>query len=77
MYSTLIGVIPKPCLEKMQLVNDHSAGQFSLNSMIVREDVAGAKMDSIMDFIGAIVRYRRCYPGTTLILFKSDMSAAY
>ena len=58
-------------------MNDHSAGPFSLNSMIAHEDVEGAKMDSISDLIGAIVRYKRCYPGTTLVLFKSDMSAAY
>ena len=77
MYSTPVGVIPKPRSEKMRLVNDHSAGEFSLNSMIAREDVVGAKMDSISDLIGAIVRYRRRYPDTTLILFKSDVSAAY
>ena len=34
-------------------------------------------MDSISDLIGAIVRYKRHYPGTTLVLFKLDVSAAY
>ena len=77
MYSTPIHVVPKPRSEKFRLVNDHSTGRFSLNSMIAREDVVGAKMDSITDLIGALIRYRRRYPGTTLILFKSDVSAAY
>ena len=34
MYSTPIHAIPKPRSEKLRLVNDHSAGSFSLNSMI-------------------------------------------
>jgi hypothetical protein len=77
MYSTPIHAVPKPRSEKMRLVNDHSAGSFSLNSMIAREDVAGAKMDTISDLIGALLRYRKDHPDNTVILFKSDVSAAY
>ena len=77
MYSTPVHAVPKPRSEKLRLVNDHSAGRFSLNSMIAREDVVGAKMDSIADLIGSLIRYRRRYPGAKLILFKSDVSAAY
>ena len=77
MYSTPVHAIPKPRSEKLRLVNDHSAGQFSLNSMIDREDVVGAKMDSVSDLIGALLRYRKDNPDRSLILFKSDVSAAY
>ena len=77
MYSTPIHAIPKPRSEKLRLVNDHSAGTYSLNSMIAREDVAGARMDSISDLIGVLLQYRKHHPDTTLILFKSDVSAAY
>src|SRR5271168_2561409 len=77
MYSTPIHAIPKPRSEKLRLVNDHSAGTYSLNSMIAREDVVGAKMDTISDLIGALLRYCKQHPDTTLILFKSDVSAAY
>ena len=77
MYSTLIHAVPKPRSSKLRLVNDHSAGPYSLNSMISREDVAGAKMDSISDLIGALVRFHRRHPDKTLVLFKSDVSAAY
>jgi hypothetical protein len=77
MYSTPIHAVPKPRSEKLRLVNDHSAGSYSLNSMISCEDVLGAKMDTISDLIGALLRYRRKRPNTTLILFKSDVSAAY
>ena len=77
MYSTPIHAVPKPRSENLRLVNDHSAGPFSLNSMISREDVTGAKMDSISDLVSALLRYRRDHPDRTLILFKSDVSAAY
>jgi hypothetical protein len=36
MYSMPIHAMPKPRSEKLRLVNDHSAGTFSLNSMIAR-----------------------------------------
>ena len=77
MYSTPIHAVPKPRSEKLRLVNDHSAGPFSLNSMIARSDVAGAKMDSISDLIGALLKYRKQFPDKSLVLFKSDVSAAY
>ena len=77
MYSTPVHAIPKPRSEKLRLVNDHSAGEFSLNSMIAREDIIGAKMDSISDLIGSLLRYRKAYPDMPLVLFKSDVSAAY
>ena len=77
MYSTPVHAIPKPRSVKLRLVNDHSAGPFSLNSMIAREDVVGAKMDSISDLIGALLRFRRLHPNKKLVLFKSDVSAAY
>ena len=77
MYSTPIHAVPKPRSEKLRLINDHSASPFSLNSMIVRDDVAGAKMDSISDLIGALLKYWKCFPDKSLILFKSDVSAAY
>jgi hypothetical protein len=77
MYSMPIHTIHKPHLEKLHLVNDHSAGTFSLNSMIAHEDVVGAKMDTVSDLIGALLRYRQSHPLTPLVMFKSDVSAAY
>jgi hypothetical protein len=77
MYSTPIPAVPKPRSEKLRLVNDHSAGIYSLNSMILREDVMGARMDTISDLVGALLRYRKTNPDTPLVMFKSDVSAAY
>ena len=65
MYSTPIHAVPKPHSEKLWLVNNHSAGHFSLNSMIMHEDV-----------LGAIIKYWRHFSNTMLVIFKSDVSAA-
>ncbi|KAG1726943.1 hypothetical protein EDD22DRAFT_738561, partial [Suillus occidentalis] len=47
MYSMPIHAVPKPGTNKFRLVTDHSAGQFSLNSMISRDDIAGVTLDNI------------------------------
>ena len=45
--------------------------------MISHEDVVGVKMDSISDLIGVLLRYRKLHPYKGLVLFKSDVLAAY
>jgi hypothetical protein len=77
MYSTPIHSAPKPRSDKLRLINDHSAGEFSLNSMIARDDIIGARMDSISDLGAALLRYRHTHPDSKLVMFKSDVSAAY
>ena len=77
MYSTPVHAVPKPRSDKLRLVNDHSAGTYSLNSMILREDVMGAQMDAISNLVAALLRYRKTHPNTPLVMFKSDVAAAY
>ena len=77
MYSTPVHSIPELRSEKLRLVNDHSAGTYSLNSMIQREDVVGAHMDTLSNLVGALLQYRKIHPNVPLIIFKSDVSAAY
>ena len=77
MYSTPIHSAPKPRSNKLRLINDHSAGVFSLNSMIARDDIMGARMDAISDLGAALLRYRHTHPNAKLVMFKSDVSAAY
>ncbi|KIL58037.1 hypothetical protein M378DRAFT_52794, partial [Amanita muscaria Koide BX008] len=80
MYSMPIHSVPKlgSSPAKLRLVVDHSASPFSLNSMISREDIAGTKLDTIKDLIDSILQFRRERgPDTRLVLFKSDVSAAY
>ncbi|THU77394.1 hypothetical protein K435DRAFT_702527, partial [Dendrothele bispora CBS 962.96] len=48
MYSTPIHAVPKPRSDKFRLVVNHSAGKFSPNSMIPREAIQGAPLDTIV-----------------------------
>ncbi|KIL70715.1 hypothetical protein M378DRAFT_155654 [Amanita muscaria Koide BX008] len=78
MYSMPIHAVPKPSSGKLRLVVDHSSPKFSLNSMISRGDIAGAKLDSIKDLVDSILQFRRKRGhDIKLVLFKSDVSAAY
>jgi hypothetical protein len=77
MYSTPIHAVPKLRSDKLRLTNDHSAGDFSLNSMIAREDIAGSRPDTVSDLVKVLLRNRREYGRRQLVLFKSDVAMAY
>ena len=47
MYLTPVHAVPKPGTDTFQLINDQSAGEFSPNSMIHLDDIAGTCMDGI------------------------------
>ncbi|KAJ8591092.1 hypothetical protein M405DRAFT_735681, partial [Rhizopogon salebrosus TDB-379] len=47
MYSVPVHAVPKPHSDKLRLVVDHSAGDYSLNSMIDSDDIRGTKLDGI------------------------------
>ncbi|HEV7738174.1 MAG TPA: hypothetical protein VGO47_12490, partial [Chlamydiales bacterium] len=76
MYSEPIGVVPKPHSNKLRLVNDLSAGKFSLNSMIPLEE-GTVKLDGMRSFGRILRRARLLFPHEPLTLFKSDISRAY
>jgi hypothetical protein len=79
MYSMPIHAVPKPHSDKLRLVNDQSAGKFSLNSMILRTDIGAVKLDSIQNLFDSILEFRRI-PGNEriqLLLFKSDVAEAF
>jgi hypothetical protein len=48
MYSMLIHAVLKEG-GKFRLVTNHSASEYSLNSMIAKEDIAGVTLDSVQD----------------------------
>ncbi|TFY55879.1 hypothetical protein EVG20_g9157 [Dentipellis fragilis] len=78
MYSMPIGVIPKPNSDKLQLVTDHSAGKFSLNSMIAKpEHNNKVQLDNIHDLGHNLLQVRHLLPHLELDLFKSDVAEAY
>ncbi|KAI0832407.1 hypothetical protein BC628DRAFT_312743 [Trametes gibbosa] len=76
MYSMPIHVVPKPHSNKFRLVNNQSAGSFSLNSMIRPEAIKGAVLDGIPALGDSLRAFRRAHTGA-LIMWKSDVSQAY
>jgi hypothetical protein len=77
MYSMPIHAVPKPHSTDLRLVTNHSAGDFSLNSMIRRDDIAGFPLDNMTHLGEMLLRKKADYPNEELTLFKSDISDAY
>jgi hypothetical protein len=69
-------VVPKPHTDKLRLVVDQSAGDFSPNSFIASED-ARVHLDSLHALGAALIRVREQYRDIPLVLFKTDVSQAY
>ena len=77
MYSSPVHAVPKPP-DTLQLINHQSYGDHSLNSMILREDVAGTCMDGIRSLGTALLRFWEEYgDDVELVIYKSDISHAY
>nr|GAT60586.1 predicted protein [Mycena chlorophos] len=78
MYSEPIHAVPKPQSEKLRMVVNHKHGEYSLNSMIPREQIAGAKLDSLKNLGNWLLELRRRHgPNVELVVWKSDVSQAY
>ncbi|KAG2340133.1 hypothetical protein BDR05DRAFT_977435 [Suillus weaverae] len=76
MYSMPIHAVPKEG-GKFRLVTNHSAGEYSLNSMIAKEDIAGVTLDNVQDLGEAINKYQRHHPLDFLQIWKADVLEAY
>jgi hypothetical protein len=78
MYSMPIHVVPKPDSQKLRLVVNHSMGEHSLNSMILRDSVAGSRLDTLKNLGDHLLALRRLHGADAdLVLWKSDVSQAY
>jgi len=77
MYSVPIHTVPKPHSDKLRLIVDHTAGDFSLNSMIDHDDIKGLKLDGLHSLGASLLAYRRDHPSADLVMFKSDVSQAF
>lgn len=77
MYSMPIFAVPKPNSEDLRLVTDHSAGTFSLNSMIDHSQVTGFPLDNIRHLGEMLFDVRRSIGNVPLTLWKSDIADAY
>ncbi|KAF8223453.1 hypothetical protein L208DRAFT_1062999, partial [Tricholoma matsutake] len=69
-------VVPKLHSDKLRLVVDQSAGDFSPNSFISQED-AQVHLDSLHVLGSTLIRVCEQYGNVPLILFKTDVSQAY
>jgi hypothetical protein len=77
MYSSPIGVVPKPHSDKFRLVNDHSQEPYSPNSMITSNNPS-FPLDTIDDLVGVLLTTRRVHgKNRQLVLWKSDVRSAY
>jgi hypothetical protein len=77
-----MNVVPKLPDDKLCLVIDHSAGPYSINSMIDRQSIASVKLDGIQTLGDSIREFHASCPADQqhdklLVLWKSDIAATY
>ena len=77
MYCMLSYVVPKPHLTGLRLVNDFSAGAFSLNSMVDHCLITGYLLDNLANFGELLLQRCQQRVGGRFIAWKSDISEAY
>lgn len=77
MYCMPIYAVPKPDSVDLRLVNNYSAGPFSLNSMVEHSKVTGYPLDNLHQLGQMLLNLRRDSLGLDLGMWKSDISEAY
>lgn len=76
MYCMPIHAVPKPHSTDLRMVTDQSAGEYSLNSMMHREDSPSYPLDN-MRHLGEMLLAFRKKSSARLTMFKSDIAEAY
>ena len=78
MYSMPAHAVPKPNSSDLRMVTDHSAGPFSLNSMIDHDKVTGFPLDN-MTHLGEMLLafFHRTHGVHELVAWKSDIAEAH
>ena len=77
MYSMPIHAVPKPHSTDLRLVNDHSAGPFSLNNMIDHSQVTGFPLDNMRHLGEMLFDIRKKDKDIELNLWKSNIADTY
>ncbi|KAF9477427.1 hypothetical protein BDN70DRAFT_837859 [Pholiota conissans] len=77
MYSMPIHVVPKSTPGEYRMITDHSAGDYSLNSMIARDDIAGYPLDGMKHLGERLLHIRRTEGNMRMVMAKSDVAEAY
>ncbi|KIY46252.1 hypothetical protein FISHEDRAFT_75807 [Fistulina hepatica ATCC 64428] len=76
MYGVPVWVVPKPHSDGLRLVVDHSAGKYSLNSMIPKPE-RSVHLDGLQQLGKALISAKLQHPHRRLVIWKSDVSHAY
>ena len=77
MYCMPHYVVLKPHSDGWRLVNDLSAGVFSLNSMVDHQYITGYPLDNLSHLGELWIRKQRERPEAKFVVWKSDISEAY
>jgi len=78
MYCMPVHCVPKPGSTDLRMVTDHSAGQFSLNSMIDHNLVTGYPLDNLTHMGEMLLSYHRwSNSDRKLVMWKSDIAEVY
>jgi len=77
MHASPVHAVPKPHSDKLRMVINQSAGLFSPNSMIKREDVRGFPLDNMTHLGEGLIRRHGTKPNQSWVVYKSDVADAY
>ena len=77
MYCMPIYAVPKPNSTDLRLVNDYSAGPYSLNAMVDHDRVTGYPLDNLHQLGQMLLELRHVSQERELTMWKSDISEAY
>jgi len=78
MYCMPAHAVPKPNSEDLRMVTDHSAGPYSLNSMVNHDLVTGYPLDNMTHMGEMLLENRRSTADTVeMVVWKSDIAEAY
>jgi len=78
MYAMPAHAVPKPHSSDLRMVTDHSAGPFSLNSMVNHDEVTGYPLDNMTHMGEMLLAYFHRTSGShELVAWKSDIAEAH
>ena len=77
MYCMPHYIVPKPHASGWRLVNNLSAGPFSLNSMVDRQYITGFPLDNLSHLGEMLLRKHKENPHASFVVWKSDVAEAY
>jgi hypothetical protein len=78
MYCMPAHAVPKPNSSDLRMVTDHSAGPFSLNSMVDHDQVTGYPLDNMTHMGEMLIAHHRLASGDRkTVVWKSDIAEAY